>query len=120
LEARRRLLTVVLIVFWHETTNTESKMSNKPTNRFPLGQIVATPGAIQAMQDAGQTASVFLSRHAACDWGAICQQDKSLNDEAVDGEARILSAYTTSKGVRLWIITEVDRSVTTILLPEEY
>jgi hypothetical protein len=95
-------------------------MSSNPTNRFPLGQIVATPGAIEAMEVAGQTASVFLDRHAACDWGDICRQDKTLNDEAIDGEARILSAYTTSKGVRLWIITEVDRSVTTILLPEEY
>jgi hypothetical protein len=95
-------------------------MTSSPTNRFPLGQIVATPGAIQAMQDAGQTAAVFLDRHAACDWGELSRQDKTLNDEAVDGEARILSAYRTSKGVRLWIITEADRSATTILLPEEY
>ena len=95
-------------------------MSSNPPNRFPLGTIVATPGAIQAMQDAGQTASVFLDRHAACDWGELSRQDKTLNDEAVDGEARIMSAYRTSKAVRLWIITEADRSATTILLPEEY
>jgi hypothetical protein len=100
--------------------NTESLMSSNPTNRFPLGQIVATPGAIQAMQDAVQTGSVFLERHAAGDWGEICRQDKTLNDEAVDGEARIMSAYRTSLGVRLWVITEADRSATTILLPEEY
>ena len=72
------------------------------------------------MQDAGQTASVFLDRHAACDWGEICPQDKTLNDEAIDGEARIMSVYRTSLGVRLWVITEADRSATTILLPEEY
>ena len=95
-------------------------MSSNPTNRFLLGQIVATPGAIQAIEDAGQTTSVFLSRHVAGDWGEIWDRYKTLNDEAIDGEAQIMSAYTTSLGVRLWVITEADRSSTTILLPEEY
>lgn len=91
-----------------------------PTGRFALGRIVATPGAIQAMRDAGQSPAVFLSRHATGDWGSISTSDKFLNDEAIADEARLLSAYSTSKGVKLWIITEADRSATTILLPEEY
>lgn len=95
-------------------------MTVNPTNRFPLGQVVATPGAIRAMQEAQQNAAVFLARHAACDWGDICPEDKYLNDEAVNDEGRLLSAYSTSKGAKLWIITEADRSATTILLPDEY
>lgn len=90
------------------------------SSRFPLGRIVATPGAIQAMQGAGQSPAVFLARHAIGDWGDICTSDKLLNDEAIADEGRLLSAYETSKGVRLWVITEADRSATTILLPEEY
>jgi hypothetical protein len=90
------------------------------SNRFPLGRIVATPGALQAMRDAEQSPAVFLTRHATADWGDICTSDKFLNDEALNDEGRLLSAYSTSKGVRLWIITEADRSATTILLPEEY
>jgi hypothetical protein len=91
-----------------------------PTGRFALGRIVATPGAIQAMREAGQSPAVFLTRHACGDWGEICTSDKYLNDEAIADEGRLLSAYSTAKGVRLWIITEADRSATTILLPEEY
>lgn len=89
-------------------------------NRFTLGQIVATPGAIAAMAPSGEKPGQFLRRHAAGDWGDICPEDKILNDEAIEVGARLLSAYRTSLGVRLWIITEADRSVTTILLPEEY
>ena len=95
-------------------------MIANPTSRFSLGRIVATPGALQAMQDSMQSPTEFLTRHAAGDWGDICPSDKSLNDEAVTDEGRLLSAYRTSLGVKLWIITEADRSVTTILLPEEY
>ena len=95
-------------------------MIANPTNRFALGQVVATPGAIEAMEDAKQIPSVFLNRHAAGDWGDICLEDKYLNDAAVNDEGRLLSAYRTSLGVKLWIITEADRSSTTILLPEEY
>ena len=89
-------------------------------SKFPLGQIVATPGALEAMEEAGQTFAFFLDKHSRADWGEVCPEDKQANDQSlVDGE-RILSAYRTLKNTRLWVITEADRSSTCILLPEEY
>lgn len=88
--------------------------------RFPLGQVVATPGALEALDNSKQSAVEFVCRHAKGDWGLVCEEDKATNDQAVANEGRLLSAYETSKGERLWIITEWDRSVTTILLPSEY
>jgi hypothetical protein len=88
--------------------------------KFPLGQLVATPGAIQAMQESGQTPDFFLERHVMGDWGEVGAQDWRLNDEALKEGSRILSAYRTLKGKKLWVITEADRSLTTILLPDEY
>ena len=90
------------------------------TPRFPLGQIVATPGALAVLAESGESASVFLNRHNGGDWGDICHDDKNLNDAAIDEGDRLLSEYKTRLGKRIWIITEADRSVTTILLPEEY
>lgn len=88
--------------------------------KFPLGQLVATPGALGALQEAGQLPTDFLARHVRGDYGEVCEDDKRLNDEALVNGSRILSAYRTLLGVRLWIITEADRSSTCILLPEEY
>ena len=90
------------------------------TTKFPLGQLVATPGALQAMERAGQSPLVFLSRHRCGDWGDVCPGDAKLNDEALREGGRLLSSYRTIGGEVLWIITEFDRSVTTILLPDEY
>ena len=90
------------------------------TRLFSLGQIVATPGALQALETAGQLASTFLVRHVMGDWGDLCDEDKQANDEAIADDLRILSAYRLSDGVKIWIITECDRSVTTVLLPQEY
>lgn len=87
---------------------------------FPLGQIVATPGALEALNEARQSPVEFLARHARGDWGEVCAEDKALNDEAVKDGSRILSAYRTKVGVKLWVITEADRSSTCILLPDEY
>lgn len=87
---------------------------------FPLGEIVATRGAIAAMQSAGQSPLEFLARHLRGDWGDVSGDDWTLNDEALESGDRILSAYRTAKGERLWIITESDRSATTFLLPDEY
>ena len=87
---------------------------------FPLGQIVATPGAIDAMTIAGDVPTRFLNRHRSGDWGIMPEDDKLENNWAVQNEARIFSAYKTSKNVKLWVITEADRSSTTLLLPEEY
>lgn len=88
--------------------------------KFPLGQIVATPGAIEALNEAGQTPMEFLERHKAGDWGDLSADDKKENDRAVIHGDRILSAYHTNEGEKIWIVTEWDRSVTTLLLPEEY
>jgi len=87
---------------------------------FPLGEIVATRGALAAMDAAGQSPLEFLCRHIRNDWGEVCADDWKLNDESLESGDRILSTYRTNKGERLWIITESDRSSTTYLLPDEY
>ena len=88
--------------------------------KFQLGKIVATPGALSALEASGQDASFFLDRHVQGDWGDVDEHDQAANDKAlVEGE-RILSAYKTLLGERIWIISEPDRSATTILLPSEY
>lgn len=93
--------------------------------RFSLGQIVATPAALEAIQASSQSPAEFLDRHARCDWGDMSEEDRALNNDALRDGSRILSAYVTSKGTKLWIITEAaddngQRSATTILLPDEY
>jgi hypothetical protein len=95
------------------------------TAKFNLGQVLATPGALEALAESGQQAAFFLNRHVVADWGEVCQEDALLNDEALKDGTRLLSAYSTLKGVRIWIITEAaddngQRPATTILLPDEY
>lgn len=91
---------------------------------FPLGQVVATVGALMALEAAGEAPHVFLLRHATGDWGDLVEEDRQANaralGEAGNSEERILSAYTLANGTRLWVITEWDRSVTTLLLPTDY
>ncbi|MFZ4394589.1 MAG: hypothetical protein ACOYOU_03065 [Kiritimatiellia bacterium] len=87
---------------------------------FPLGQLVATPGALDAISRAGQSPLEILLRHAANDWGEVGNEDWQANDEALGNGERLLSAYTLANGEKIWIITEHDRSVTTVLLPDEY
>jgi len=98
--------------------STMSILTIKP--KFSLGQLVATPGALRALEAAGQSPGYFLDRHLAGDWGEVCDDDKRLNDEALVDGSRILSAYRTLKGVKIWIITEADRSSSCVLLPDEY
>lgn len=86
---------------------------------FPLGQTVATRGALAAMENAGIVPFALLARHARGDWGDLDDEDKQRNDEALTLGSRIFSAYRV-EGVKFWVITEADRSATTILLPEEY
>ena len=88
--------------------------------RFPLGQVVATPGALSVLEKAEQHPAEFLDRHVNGDWGEVPEADKQENERSVEQGFRILSAYTTSAGDTIWILTEADRSATTILLPEEY
>lgn len=84
--------------------------------RFPLGQVVATPGALGLIGLVG--AYALLKRHAAGDWGDLGAFDRRENDRALRTGERLFSAYETPAG-RCWIITEASREVTTILLPEE-
>jgi hypothetical protein len=87
---------------------------------FSLGQCVATPGALAALEEAGQTPADFLNRHVGGDCGEIHPADKGMNEQALQDGARIFSVYSTSKGVKVWVITEADRASTCILLPDEY
>jgi hypothetical protein len=88
--------------------------------RFPFGRVVATPGALRALEKAEQLPAEFLDRHVNGDWGEVPDADKQENELSVEQGFRILSAYTTNAGEQIWIITEADRSYTTILLPSEY
>jgi hypothetical protein len=92
----------------------------KKVRLFALGRLVATPSALAAMEKNGKGCTEYLERHVHGEWGDLCDEDKRANDEAVADGLRILSAYRLPDGERLWVITEADRSVTTILLPAEY
>lgn len=87
---------------------------------FGLGQIVATPGALKALQEAGQSPDEFIDRHVSGDWGDLEKFDRQQNERAIREGLRVFSVYRTKKGKRLYVITELDRSATTILLPAEY
>ena len=94
-------------------------------SKFNLGKIVITPGAISALAKSNQDPKTFLERHQSGDWGDLCDEDKQSNDEAVANEGqpekqqRVMSVYSVNE-TKLWIISEWDRSVTTLLLPDEY
>jgi hypothetical protein len=100
-------------------------MSLNETKKFSLGRIVATPGALEALRDAGQEAGEFLARHTTGDWGELDDEDRQANAAALINGSRILSAYTTQKGTKIWIITEAVNEVglrysSCLLLPEDY
>ncbi len=95
-------------------------MSSNLPAKFPLGKVVATPGALQTLAQSSQTPDEFLSRHVTGDWGEVSKGDWQLNDQALIDGSRLFSSYTTTKGVKIWIVTEADRSSTCLLLPEEY
>ena len=91
------------------------------TPLFSLGQIVTTPGALAVLEKAGLGPQEFLSRHVHGDWGDLCEEDRKENQLSLERGFRLLSSYRTNVGdTKVWVITEADRSVTTILLPEEY
>ncbi len=96
-----------------------------PHGSFRLGRVLATPGALEAISASGETPADFLARHAQLDWGCVSDDDAQLNNQALENGTRILSAYDTRRGIRVWIITEAAddsgrREATTILLPQEY
>ena len=86
---------------------------------LPLGKVVATLGALKLLLDVGEDPFDYLARHAAGDWGDLCAFDRRQNEIALREEHRVFSSYNTPAG-RIWIITEANRPITTILLPEEY
>lgn len=97
--------------------------------RFELGQLCYTPGAQAALQRYQVSPFQLLARHVAGDWGDVCAEDAEANEDALREGSRLLSSYTLAPPdreseemtpVKVWVITEADRSVTTILLPEDY
>lgn len=88
---------------------------------FDLGRLLITPAALQALTDAHVGAWSFLVRHITGDWGDLDPEDQMANNKALYDGLRVLSAYRIpNSDTRIWIITEADRSATTILLPEDY
>jgi hypothetical protein len=89
------------------------------TALLPLGRVVATPRALKLISEIGEDPFGYIARHATGDWGNLCAFDRRQNEIALRDGYRVLSSYDVSTG-QVWIITEADRSITTILLPEEY
>ena len=87
---------------------------------FPLGRVDMTSGVHAIVQGGNLNPATYLRRHATGDWGDLCADDKQLNDQSIQGEGRLFSSYEITDQFKLWIITEWDRSVTTLLLPSEY
>src|SRR5215212_2376134 len=88
--------------------------------KFQLGQVVATPGAIELLVGAGRSPVEFIARHQNCDWGDLDEHDRLMNEQALLHGGRLLSSYVVSGDQRLWVITEASREVSTLLLPSEY
>jgi len=87
---------------------------------FSLGRTVATPGALTALEEAGEEPLKYLQQHVSGNWGDLDKEDQRSNDLAVLNDARVFSAYLLSNGEKIWVITEADRSSTCILRPDEY
>ena len=98
----------------------EEGSGNEPRPLFELGQVVGTPGALQALTEADKSPFEFLARHVTGDWGSLPEEDVQENKLAVERGHRVFSSYRLDTGVKVWVITEWDRSVTTVLLPQEY
>ena len=86
---------------------------------FELGHVVATPGALEALEVSGVAPAQLLSRHQSGDWGEVPCEDAKENERSVKHGFRIISSYAAGEE-RVWIITEADRSSTCLLLPSEY
>ena len=94
----------------------------EPTRRplFSLGQVVATPGALEAFAATGERITHYVAKHQSGEWGGLDRHDKRANQQALKNGARLLSAYHLSDGTKIWIWTEADRSSTCVMLPSEY
>ncbi len=89
-------------------------------SRFRLGCLLATPAALATLKAADVPAVSLVLRHMRGDWGELCQEDRQQNEMALHAGMRVLSNYVLSTGKRVWVITEADRSATTVLLPDDY
>jgi len=98
----------------------EEQPAEEQGPKFELGRTVMTPGAQQAMVQAGENPATFLRRHQHGDWGDMSAEDVQENEFSLQNGFRLMSSYMLQDGTKIWVITEADRSVTTILLPEEY
>ncbi len=107
-------------IFWLKFRRKLETLNEQSSVLFPLGEVYLTIGAREALEESNQTPNEFLAKHQSGDWGIIGKEDWKENDFSVKVGFRILSAYETSQDEKLWIITEADRSSTTILLPSEY
>jgi hypothetical protein len=87
---------------------------------FPLGSLVSTPGALLALVEAQMTPLSLLMRHVRGDFGDLCDDDRIANERAVAEGGRVFSSYVVASDAKVWVITEADRSATTLLLPSEY
>ena len=90
------------------------------TPRFPLGFLTATPGALAALAPHPGELARIVTRHSQCDWGDLCPEDADSNNDALVHGERVLSVYETPAGEKVWVISEADRSCTTVLLPSDY
>lgn len=97
-----------------------STLSIPPPPRFAHGRLLMTPGVRALIQETRLDVLPYLHRHLQGDWGDLCDDDRRANDAALRNGDRLLSSYAVSPAQKLWIITEYDRSVTTLLLPDEY
>lgn len=88
--------------------------------KFKLGSVVATRGVMEHVDNDAGIIFPYLAMHASGEWGEICASDKEVNEDALKNGMRLMSVYSLSDEKKIWIITEWDRSVTTVLFPEEY
>jgi hypothetical protein len=103
-----------------ENTIMNACCSSRGEARFELGRLVITPAASAALEVANVSGVLLLARHIRCDWGDLAEEDRLQNDLALLLGMRVLSSYALPNGGKVWIITEADRSATTILLPDDY
>jgi hypothetical protein len=104
---------------WDRLGKIVDRLEQEPL--FDLGQQLAvTPAALELCEERGVDLFELLKRHQHGDWGDMCAEDKTTNDRAVVRGSRIVSAYNVGEHEQVWIITEADRSVTTVLLPDDY
>lgn len=100
--------------------NLKGPLMDGRTSLFPIGAIVGTPGVLAVLVQAGMSPLQLLGRHQCGDFGDLCEEDQATNHAAIAGGSRVFSAYVVAPDVRVWVITEADRRVTTLLLPSEY